>query len=67
MIELSPYYFSSIEKDHSLVLSYYPINQQWKLVITQKKKSVEYWLNKDQAINIRDLLAESLTEISDQS
>lgn len=61
MIELSPYYFSSADKDHSITISYYPINDQWRIVISNKKKTTEYWINRDQATNIRDLFVESIS------
>lgn len=63
MIELSPYYFSSITKDTSFTISYYPINKKWKLELVDKNKNIEYWLDINQAKGIRDLLSESLEEI----
>lgn len=63
MIELSPYYFSSIDKDNNFTLSYYPINQKWRLELISKKKKIDYWLDTNQAKDIRDLLSESLQEL----
>lgn len=63
MIELSPYYFSSVSKDDSFTISYYPINQKWRLQLISKKKKIDYWLDINQAKEIRDLLSESLQEI----
>lgn len=62
MIELSPYYFSSTDDKNSFTISYYPINQKWRVVITNKKKTVEYWLDNNQAQNIVELLSESLND-----
>ena len=62
MIELSPYYFSSTDKDNSFTISYYPINDQWRVVISNKKKVTDYWISRDQAINIKDLFVESLND-----
>lgn len=64
MIELSPYYFSSTDDKNSFTISYYPINQKWKIVITNKNKMVEYWLDNSQAQNIVELLSESLNDNS---
>lgn len=68
MIELSPYYFSSTDQHNGLTISYYPINDQWRVVIVNKKKTTEYWVNRNQASNIRDLFVESLrnTETSNE-
>lgn len=62
MIELSPYYFSSTDQHNALTISYYPINDQWRVVIVNKKKTTEYWINRNQASNIRDLFVESLSD-----
>lgn len=64
MIELSPYYFSSSDKHHEFTISYYPINDKWRVVTTNKKKTTDYWLTRDQAIHIRDLFIESIKETS---
>ena len=63
MIELSPYYLSSTDQKQSFTISYYPINQKWKIELTDKKKKIDYWLDKNQAKEVRDLLIESLQEI----
>ena len=62
MIELSPYYFSSTDQYNTFTVSYYPLNDQWRVVISNKKKTTEYWINRDQAANIRDLFVESLND-----
>lgn len=62
MIELSPYYFSSNDQDNEFTISYYPINDKWRVVIRNKKKTTEYWISRDQAVNIRDLFVESLRD-----
>lgn len=67
MIELSPYYFCSVSKDESFTVSYYPINQKWHLQLISKKKKIDYWLDQNQAKEIRDLLSESLQELEDKT
>lgn len=62
MIELSPYYFSSSDQHNEFTISYYPINDKWRIVITNKKKTTEYWLTRDQASSIRDVLIESISD-----
>ena len=62
MIELSPYYFSSTDTKDSFTISYYPINEKWRVVITNKKKTVEYWLDNNQARDISELFNESLND-----
>lgn len=65
MIELSPYYFSSTDQKQSFTIIYYPINKQWKIELTDKNKKIDYWLDKNQAKEIRDLLSESIQEIEE--
>lgn len=66
MIELSPSYFYSKDKDHSLEIGYYPINNKWRLLLENKGITTEYWIDFEQAKNLRDVFDEPIRTIENK-
>lgn len=60
MIELSTSYFYSKDKNNTFIFTFYPKSKQWRIVVANKQNHAYYWLDLEQAKNVRDLLIDSI-------
>lgn len=63
MLPLTPEYFSSTDKNNTFIFTFYPKSKQWRIVVANKQNHADYWLDLEQAKNVRDLLIDSIEEL----